>query len=256
MRAILTYHSIDTSESPISCHPKVFEWHARWLASGQVRVVTLAMLLTLPDSSDAVALTFDDAFANVGDLALPLLRRHGLPSTVFVVTDHVGRTNAWRGVRDHGIPVLPLLDWPAIAGLPEQGVAIGSHSRTHPDLTAVDTAVLEEEVSGSIRMIQRETGVRPTAFAYPYGAVDERTARVVGAVYREAYTTEFRQLDAAAEVRRLPRLDAYYFRRPELLESWGTPGFERFIGRRRRFRHVRAVTRGLTSRMLSWGRRP
>ena len=40
MRAILTYHSIDESGSPISVDPDAFRRHVRWLASGRVRVTT------------------------------------------------------------------------------------------------------------------------------------------------------------------------------------------------------------------------
>ncbi|TFG50637.1 MAG: polysaccharide deacetylase, partial [Gemmatimonadales bacterium] len=45
MRAILTYHSIDDSGSPISVAPEQFRAHVRWLQSGVIRVVPLAELL-------------------------------------------------------------------------------------------------------------------------------------------------------------------------------------------------------------------
>lgn len=253
MRAILTYHSIDPSGSPISCHPAIFESHARWFASGRVRVVTLENLLTLPESVDALAITFDDAFVNFRDAALPVLRAHGLPSTVFVVSGRTGLTNAWRGVPDAGIPVLPLLDWTAIAALSADGVTIGSHSRTHGDLTRLAPSAVEDELQSSARMIENETGRRPTAFAYPYGAVDSKTAGAVAKVYRHACTTEFRGLEGATDLIRLPRLDAYYFGRPQLLDAWGTSGFTRFVARRRRIRRVGAATRQTVHRMLSWG---
>jgi peptidoglycan/xylan/chitin deacetylase (PgdA/CDA1 family) len=72
MRAILTYHSIDDSGSPISVAPEEFRAHVRWLGSGAVRVVPLAKLVTLPPDDDAVALTFDDAFENFSTIAAPL----------------------------------------------------------------------------------------------------------------------------------------------------------------------------------------
>jgi peptidoglycan/xylan/chitin deacetylase (PgdA/CDA1 family) len=253
MRAILTYHSIDASGSPVSCHPDVFRSHVRWMASGRVRVVTLDSLVALPDSADAVAVTFDDGFVNFRDVALPLLHAHGLPSTVFVVADHTGRTNAWRGTADRGIPVLPLLDWAAIAALPERGVAIGSHGRTHRELTALGPAALDEEVAGSASVIARHTGVHPTTFAYPYGAIDRHAAAAVAAHYRYGCTTEFRVLDARARASELPRLDAYYFSRSGLFDAWGTVGFARFVSRRRQLRRVRAAARGASKRVLHFG---
>ena len=251
MRAILTYHSIDASASPVSCDPATFERHVRWLASGRVEVTTIERLLTLPADADAIAITFDDGFVTVKDVAIARLLAYGLPSTVFVVTDHAGRTNAWRGQPERGIPHLPLLDWPALARLREDGVTLGSHSRTHPDLTRLSASAVEDEAGGSLEMIQQKTGVRPTVFAYPYGRVDVKTAAIVAGVFRYACTTEFLALDGAVAPARLPRLDAYYLRRPEILESWGTPAFERFVRRRWRLRWLRRAASDVVGRMLS-----
>ena len=73
MRAILTYHSIDSSGSPVSVSEETFRAHARFLGSGRVSVGPLADLPSLPDEEDAVALTFDDGFLNFSMLAMPLL---------------------------------------------------------------------------------------------------------------------------------------------------------------------------------------
>lgn len=237
MRAILMYHSIDSSGSTVSCHPDAFDRHVRWLSSGRVEVTSLEGLLALPSSTDAVAITFDDGFANFRDIAAPRLLANGLPSTVFVVAEHAGRTNAW-DLREPHIPQQPLLDWPALARLREQGVTLGSHSRTHANLATLTHARIEEEVCGSVEIIERETGARPTTFAYPYGRVNAQAAAVVARVFRYACTTEFRLLDAGARLARLPRLDAFYFQEPGLLESWGTQRFETFIRQWQRKRRL------------------
>ena len=248
MRAILTYHSIDDAGSPISCRPEAFARHARWLASGRVKVVALTTLLALPDEPDAVAITFDDAFRNFKEQALPRLREHGLPSTVFVVAGRTGGTNAWTQPADPGVPVLPLLDWSEIGAMTADGVALGSHSMTHADLTRLDPARVEDEARGSADAIEQRVGVRPKAFAYPYGRVNERVASAVAATYEIACTTEFRPLAKDAERSRLPRLDAFYFDGYCPLESWGTPPFLGFLRRRRRLRQAREVA----DRMLDW----
>lgn len=253
MQAILTYHSIDRSGSPISCDPDSFERHMLWLRSGRVRVTTIDDLATLAPSTDAIAITFDDGFESVGAFAAPRLLAAGLPATVFVVSGHAGMTNAWGGVRKAGIPDLPLLGWDAIGRLAEQGIHVGSHSRTHPDLTRLSGDALADEVVGSADAIQAKTGTRPTVFAYPYGCLDARAVEVVGATYAFACTTEFQTLDEATHPARLPRLDAYYFQKPGALEAWGTSAFERMVHRRDTLRRLRRTPGRILRQVLSLG---
>jgi peptidoglycan/xylan/chitin deacetylase (PgdA/CDA1 family) len=241
MRAILTYHSIDRSGSPISVAPEEFRRHAAWLASGRVRVLPLADLAELAPDADAVALTFDDGFANFASEAAPLLAAHGLPATLYVVAGHVGGDNAWGGQSDPRVPRLPLLDWPALGRLAEQGVELGAHTRTHPHLTRVDADALEDELAGAAEAVRAETGRMPKSIAYPYGDVDARVAAAAGRRFGLGVTTELRALAAGEDSLRLPRLDMFYLRAPGRLEAWGTPRFAQRLWLRARARGLRAL---------------
>lgn len=242
MRAILTWHSLDTSESPISVAPEVFRAQAQFLASGRVRVLSLIALTQAPeDAGDAVALTFDDGFTNIAEQALPLLLELGLPATVFVVTDHVGKTNAWGGRVASGIPTLPLMDWDTLATWEGRGIDVGAHTRRHVDLTTVSGATLEDEIVGSAEHIAGTLGRRPEAFAYPYGRVSSEAARIARASYRAAVTTELGALRQHDDSARFPRLDMYYLRQPGLLEQWGAPAFRRRLWLRAQGRRVRQL---------------
>ena len=53
MRAILTYHTIDDSGSPISVSPAVFQTQVQWLAEGPVRVLSLEDLVSASPEDDA-----------------------------------------------------------------------------------------------------------------------------------------------------------------------------------------------------------
>jgi peptidoglycan/xylan/chitin deacetylase (PgdA/CDA1 family) len=253
MRAILTYHSIDPSGSPVSCDPETFDRHARWLGSGRVTVTTIEDLVALPPAADALAITFDDGFVNLKESAVPRLIAYGLPSTVFVVADSAGRTNAWNGRPDRGIPHLPLLDWDALAKLQQHGVTLGSHGRTHRDLTRLAGGAVEDELRGSIEIMERQVGNRPTLFAYPYGRADASVAAVVARSFRYGCTTEFRTLDGPVRPASLPRLDAYYLQRPGLLEAWGTPEFEQLVRWRQRLRRLRRAAGAVATRLPGFG---
>jgi peptidoglycan/xylan/chitin deacetylase (PgdA/CDA1 family) len=244
VRAILTYHSVDPSGSRISIEPGVFRRQVEWLASDRVQVVSVDQLLSVPDDTHTAALTFDDGFANFATEAAPLLREHGLPATLFVVSGHVGRDNRWRGRGDAGVPVLPLLDWDALGRLREAGVILGAHTRTHPRLTRLDGPMLEAELADAADEMERRLGEPPEGLAYPYGSVDDRVARATAARYRWACTTELRPLSEAESRHRLPRLDARYLHDPARLADWGSPRFRAWLWCRRQGRRLRASLTG------------
>jgi len=241
MKAILTYHSIDNTGSPISISPEGWAAHAKWLASGAVRVLGLDDLIAHPqDGDDAVAVTFDDGFQNV-KAALEGLRSSGVPVTLFVVSGHAGGTNAWGGRDQPGIPTLPLLGWEDLEHLSVRGVAIHAHTRTHPKLTTIAAAAVDEELQGCVADLDARLGVRSTHIAYPYGDVNARVAQQAARICRAGHTTDFRVMAPRDDAMRLPRLDMYYFREPGQLEAWGTAGFGRRLAWIRARRAVRAA---------------
>lgn len=243
MRAILMYHSIDPSGSAISIDEAAFRAHVAFLASGAVRVVPLETLAGGGAPDNAVAITFDDGFTSFASLAWPLLRQHNLPVTLYVVTRHPG-TNAWRGKDAAGIPTLPLMDWDAVGRVAQEGVALGAHTRTHPNLRTLDDAALQDELAGSADDLEQRTGKRPATLAYPYGGVTEHIAETASGTFTLGLTTELRVLGATERPLLLPRLDTYYLREPGRLESWGTPSLQRFLTLRAGLRRIRSTLTG------------
>lgn len=238
MKAILTYHSIDDSGSPVSISEDVFRRHVAWIAGGSVRPVDLSTLLELPPEADAVAVTFDDGLISFGGIAWPLLRSRGIPATLFVVTDRVGGLSRWDGPT-RPAPELRLHDWEELGRLAEEGVELGSHTRSHADLSAADVGRVRDEVVGSAERMERELGRRPAAFAYPYGRSGEAARAAVRRTYGLACTTELRPLDPSDAPHLLPRVDAWYLRRPGSIEAWGSRRFTVRLGLRRLGRRVR-----------------
>jgi len=243
MRAILTYHSIDDSRSAISVTPLAFKQQIEWLARQEVRVVPLNVLLTLPDHTRAVALTFDDGIANVATLALPILAEHGITATVFVVSRQVGKDNRWEARSRHRAPLLPLLNWEQLGSLFSRGWTIGSHSRSHRHLPSCSAQQLDDEVEGAADDITAALGARPAWFAYPYGAVDGRVAARTALVYELACTTDLRALRTAEQPALLPRIDAWYLQAWVRKLGWGSPGFRAIVGARRLVRAASAALR-------------
>ncbi len=247
MRAILTYHSVDETGSVISIDERTFRRHVAWLAAGHVRVVPLEEIATVPVIDDAVAITFDDGLASFGRIAAPLLLEHGLPVTLFVVTDAVGSSNVWRGRQDAGIPVQALLDWEQLAALHDAGIHLGAHTCTHPNLTTLQGDALDREIVASKRRLALELGADATTFAYPYGAMSPAARDIVARTFHYGCTTRLAALASEEDPALLPRLDSFYLRSPGSLESWGSRRFRMRMGLLAGARSVRgSLARSLT----------
>lgn len=243
MRAILTYHSIDDSGSPISIDRGTWARHMAFFTSPSIRVVPLGEILDVSEGEHALAITFDDGFVNFAAEAWPSLRDAGLPATLFVPTRCVGFTNAWGGQDEPGIPTLPLLGWDELARLAEEGLDLGAHGRTHPHLDRLGRAEQQDEIEGSAQDLEDRIGQTPTSFCYPYGDLDGSSAALVSARYALGCTTRLATLPAAPDPHRLPRLDAFYYQAPGRLEGFGSLGFRAHLALRRTARGLRSTLR-------------
>ena len=63
----------------------------------------------------------------------------------------------------------------------DAGWELASHTITHADLTAVDSAQLEREVAGSRQILKRRFGVPVNNFCYPAGSYDDTVISAVRA---------------------------------------------------------------------------
>jgi peptidoglycan/xylan/chitin deacetylase (PgdA/CDA1 family) len=240
MRAVLTYHSVDPSGSVISVDEETLGRHIDFLASSSIRVLPLDEIVAWEGEGDAVALTFDDGFANFATAAWPRLAEAGLPATVFVVTDRVGSDNRWPGDTYMGVPTMPLMDWDTLGRLADEGLDLGSHTRTHRRMPSLGDAEIDDELLGSCEAMQSAIGVTPRSLAYPYGDHDDRVAERSAGVYASAWTTELRLVQGGESAHEMPRLDAYYLREAGRLEAFGRRGFAAFVARRAFLRRMRA----------------
>jgi peptidoglycan/xylan/chitin deacetylase (PgdA/CDA1 family) len=107
-----------------------------------------------------------------------------------------------------GAGTLRLLDADALRALGRQGIEIGAHTRTHPDLTTLGEEQLADEVSACRDALAAAGVPLARGFAYPYGAWDPRVAGAVAdAGYRAAFTLEPRAVREDADPHGLPRLE-------------------------------------------------
>lgn len=141
------------------------------------------------NSRPAVAITFDDGYADNMDYALPLLAERRIPCMYYVATEFLLNQTGFPHDQALGLDLAPnsvrdlkrLLRW---------GIDIGSHTRTHLDLgEAYDRRELEYELAGSRRDLMNLLGVPIRHFAFPFGQRVNISKSAVQAAKRAGYQT-------------------------------------------------------------------
>jgi glycosyltransferase involved in cell wall biosynthesis len=161
----------------------------------------------------AALLTFDDCYTDLLDAGLPILEELHLPALAFVVSRRVGGTNEWDA--SLGAPEMQLVDTEGLRTLAAAGVAIGSHSRTHPLLSRLPPDELADEVEGSLTDLEEAGFRRPAFLAYPYGDHDAAVKKAVaGAGLRGAFTVTLGLARPGGDRYAIPRIEV-------LRGNWG-----------------------------------
>lgn len=191
---ILCYHAVQPGwASPMAVDPATLDRHLAWLVRHRT-VVPLREAVTRLDGRwrlppGQVAVTFDDGFRGLHEHALPLLRRYGVPATVFVVTatlTHPGQAVDWvDGPRPRRLDTLSLDQVEEMAG---SGIDFESHSHRHLDLTRLSFDECLRDLRESRQLLEGVLGREVPLLAYPRGRHD---ADVRAACERAGFTHGF-----------------------------------------------------------------
>jgi len=182
----MAYHAVSgTWRSPLAISPEMLDAQLSHLRRRGYAGLTFAeselrrRTGTLP--ARCVVVTFDDGYRSTL-LAADVLAAHGFPGTVFVVTGFVesGNDLRWPGIEHEqagpsAANELEPLGWAELRQLVERGWEVGSHTVSHPLLTALDDRRLDRELVESREVIRERLG-RCDTIAYPYGREDARVA--------------------------------------------------------------------------------
>src|SRR4051812_32579817 len=172
---VLCYHALSPDwPAHLSVTPERFEEHLELLVGRGYVGATFERAITDPPGARTVAITFDDAYSSVLELAFPIMRRLGLPGSVYVPTDWPGnsRPMAWPGIdRWLGTPhehELRCLSWDQLEELAQEDWEVGSHTCSHPHLTRISDAQLSDELERSRAACEEALGRPCASIAYPY----------------------------------------------------------------------------------------
>lgn len=248
--AVLMYHRIDRHAEPRDAAycvtPNLFARHLDWLASNGYQPCSVGAFeqwylhaAALPDRS--ILITFDDGFRGLHEYALPLLAARRWPATVFLVSGLIGASDIWAS-REFGVAgAHALLDRAQITEMAQCHFEFHSHSRTHPDLTALSDHELRDQLTGSREELQDLLGRPVDYLAFPFGRVDARVKEAArSAGYRLGFSVLAGFNQRAGDAFEVRRLDvtgrdsrARFGRKVALGSNDGSLGFQlRYVARR------------------------
>lgn len=181
--------------------PAEFAADMRWLRRAGYHAVSEQQLFGALEHAwrlprRPVVITFDDGYRDVLWNAAPVLHRLRMPATMYVVT---GRISG---------PDPSFLTWDELRMLERRGVAIGSHTVDHVELTRLAPPVALRELVDSRLALERGLGHPVRWFAYPAGRYDRLAEQLVGrAGYALAVTTRPGVLQSGARPFELHRIE-------------------------------------------------
>jgi len=195
---VLMYHFIDTPERSAQEKNVVsraaFERHVRFLHRFGYHVLSMEDYEAIragrrkPQGREVV-LTFDDGNYTVAEQAVPILEPYKMPVTLFLISEAV-KDGRYGSIKEETVLELAKYPW----------ITLASHSRTHPFLSELTDAQIQDELEGSKRDLETLLN-RPVHYlAYPSGNLDARVVRLAqSAGYKLAFTTAAKQLKGLPE---------------------------------------------------------
>jgi len=156
-----------------------------------IRLVDLAdpdkkgLSRVIDEGKKPLVITFDDGYVDAYTQAFPILKQYGYKGTFFIIRDFTGRHNR--------------LSKEQIDKMQAEGMEIGSHTLTHPDLSRISISEQRKQIFDS----KGDTNT----FCYPGGKYNSKTVSLVKEMgYLAAVTTKIGVANETSDLLELPRV--------------------------------------------------
>ena len=206
--AILLYHHVSSSTpASTSISPEAFKSHMEYLdahhtvVSLQDVVSAIQHNTTLPEN--AVAITFDDGYANILDNAHPILADLGFPYTVFINPDEIGV-----GPKQ--------LTWEQVIAMHNDGVVFANHTLDHLHMLNGEQSMGErawlekvwQNVESAEKKIEDKLDISLKYLAYPFGEYNTALANKLKSEGYIGFGQHSGAVGPSSDMQALPRFPA------------------------------------------------
>ena len=208
-KVILLYHSI--GNTPWAMDIQQFTQQMCFLQK-HCEVMTLSALLRAkPSDKIQVAITFDDGYACIHDIAAPIMKEYHIPGMVYLNTNWIAENGSDRMLSQATLGHYPeesFLAWPEVESLFQQGWEFGSHGMNHLHFKDETAAVVIQELKLSRRSIEQHVQQSCRHFAYTWGEYNARLQKIVKDIgYDYAVAAIHGRLRANSDPLALPRIN-------------------------------------------------
>ncbi len=239
---VLTFHDLDNQPSVISFSPGLFRRAMASLHESKYRTLSLLEAVDYlrrgkPFPTRSFAITFDDGYQNVYEVAFPVLQRYGMSATVFLTVGE--KRTAMTAGRLPSLEGRSMLSWREIWEMQRWGIDFGAHTLTHPDLTRLPFDRIKAEVCGSKAIIEDALSVPVVCFAYPFGCYDDQSREIVRQHFSCVCSDKLGLVTRDSDLYALERVDTYYLRTDRLFDVMLTKQFPWYIWARNVPRQLR-----------------
>lgn len=198
------YHSV--AESPVIGHLTVtlesfkrqLDYLSRHYALGSVEDVMS------DDGQPRAAITFDDGYAHLLDIAVPVLTERKIPATFYIPSGLMGQNIH----TSYG--ATSVMEASDVLNLNNAGFTIGSHSVSHAFLPESSVENVRAELVNSKSELEDVLGMAVPEFAYPKGGYNRNVIEAVNSAgYSRAVTVVSRPVSASDSLFEIPRSGVY-----------------------------------------------
>lgn len=221
----LLYYSSNSKElKSYSISKSKFENQIKWLKAHDAHFLTEKELIKYKESGNfpkkSVWINFDDMDASIYKNAYPILKKHNVPATGFVITNRVGTKNF------HNLNLITLdqLNEMKASGFWE----FNSHTHNLHSLkknkslmVSASNIKLENDIKNSNSYLKKHFSNQNDSIAYPYGQIsDENITSLNNAGIKYGYTLEDKAITPNDNNYYIPRILMNDDTFNKLIQNW------------------------------------
>lgn len=203
--SVLMYHEIAEPDGPWSnlyVSEENLIKQLDWLLEEGYKTITMADLEKnragkkfLPDK--VIVLTFDDGYASMYNFVFPALQERNMVAVFYLYPDKFGNWNS--------------LSPAQIKEMAQAGMEIGSHSKSHADMTQITNERLKYELTESKKILEEISGLSLVSFCYPSGRFNDQViTELMEAGYTNAVTTQYGKYSLEDSIYKIKRVRINY----------------------------------------------